>query len=98
MATKLLQTGAAFLAASTVVELAWLLFTPGPDEALDPVILAMATTALLSAGLVTGDSPNGLHVVGLGLSTLLLVVLLRLRGQLTKEVRPEPATAHNKSS
>ena len=41
------------LAAATVVQLAYTLFTPGPDEALDPVLLAIATTMLYQLGTVT---------------------------------------------
>ena len=41
------------LAAATVVQLAFTLFTPGPDEALDPVLLAIASALLLQLGNVT---------------------------------------------
>src|SRR5262249_27662453 len=41
------------LAAATVVQLAFALFTPGPDEALDPVLLALAATLLIGLGNVT---------------------------------------------
>ena len=40
------------LAAATVVQLAYTLFTPGPDEALDPVLLAIATALLFQLGKV----------------------------------------------
>ncbi len=40
------------LAAATVIQLAFTLFTPGPDEALDPVLLAVATALLLQLGQV----------------------------------------------
>jgi hypothetical protein len=40
------------LAAATVVQLAFTLFTPGPDEALDPVLLAIATALLFQLGKV----------------------------------------------
>jgi hypothetical protein len=35
------------LALSAAVDLAYMLFTPGPDEALDPVIVALAATILI---------------------------------------------------
>jgi hypothetical protein len=38
------------LAAATAVQLAFTLFTPGPDEALDPVLLAIAAALLLQLG------------------------------------------------
>jgi hypothetical protein len=40
------------LAAATVIQLAYTLFTPGPDEALDPVLLAIATALLFQLGTV----------------------------------------------
>jgi hypothetical protein len=40
------------LAAATVIQLAFTLFTPGPDEALDPVMLAIATALLFQLGKV----------------------------------------------
>lgn len=42
------------LAASTVIELAYTLFTPGPDEALDPVLLAVAAALLFQLGRTNG--------------------------------------------
>lgn len=41
-------TGAA-LALSAAIELAYMLFTPGPDEAVEPLILGLASCALLIA-------------------------------------------------
>lgn len=41
------------LGAATAVQLAFTLFTPGPDEALDPVLLALAAAMLLQLGSVT---------------------------------------------
>jgi len=32
---------------SAAIDLAYMLFTPGPDEAIDPVIVAMAATVLI---------------------------------------------------
>ena len=38
------------VAAAAVIELAYTLFTPGPDEALDPVALAVSAAILLQLG------------------------------------------------
>jgi hypothetical protein len=46
------QIIASALAAATVIELAFTLFTPGPDEALDPVLLAIASALLFQLGKV----------------------------------------------
>jgi hypothetical protein len=40
------------LGAATVIRLVYTLFTPGPDEALDPVLLAIATALLFQLGSV----------------------------------------------
>ena len=76
----------AFLAASTVVELGWLLFTPGPDEALDPVILALATATLILAGQLTDANQNGIEVVAIVVTTSLLLVLLGARRTLIDQL------------
>jgi hypothetical protein len=49
-ASVALKITADALAAATAVELAFTLFTPGPDEALDPVMLAIAAALLLQLG------------------------------------------------
>jgi hypothetical protein len=51
-ATVAFQIIASALAAATVIELAFTLFTPGPDEALDPVLLAIAAALLFQLGKV----------------------------------------------
>lgn len=51
-AKLLFQVIADALAAATVIQLAYTLFTPGPDEALDPVLLAIATALLFQLGTV----------------------------------------------
>ena len=42
------------LAAAAAVELVYTLFTKGPDEALDPLMLGLSAAALLSLGSVSG--------------------------------------------
>jgi hypothetical protein len=48
--TQLLGGIGIALAAAAVVELAYTLFTPGPDEALDPLMLGLAAALLLLVG------------------------------------------------
>jgi hypothetical protein len=68
------------LAAATVVQLAYTLFTPGPDEALDPVMLALATAMLLELGQVSQFQwKDGvaiiLYAAGLGLLFMVRIFL-----------------------
>jgi hypothetical protein len=64
------------LGAATVVQLVYTLFTPGPDEALDPVLLAIATALLFQLGSVESFHwQDGLAVLlyGAALSALFTV-------------------------
>jgi hypothetical protein len=47
--TEIFSVTAAGLAAAAVIELAYALYTPGPDEALDPLILGVSSTFLFLA-------------------------------------------------
>jgi hypothetical protein len=47
-ATPVLAMVSAALLAAAAVELAYMLFTPGPDEAIDPLILGLAGTTILA--------------------------------------------------
>jgi hypothetical protein len=70
------QIIASALAAATVIELAFTLFTPGPDEALDPVLLAIASALLFQLGKVDQFHwQDGLAVVlyGMALGALFVV-------------------------
>ena len=70
------QIIASALAAATVIELAFTLFTPGPDEALDPVLLAIASALLFQLGKVQEFHwQDGLTVVlyGAALGALFVV-------------------------
>jgi hypothetical protein len=70
------QIIASALAAATVIELAFTLFTPGPDEALDPVLLAIAAALLFQLGKVDQFRwEDGLAVVlyGVALAALFMV-------------------------
>lgn len=75
-ATVAFQIIASALAAATVIELAFTLFTPGPDEALDPVLLAIASALLFQLGKVDQFRwQDGLAVVlyGAALGALFVV-------------------------
>jgi hypothetical protein len=64
------------LGAATVIQLVYTLFTPGPDEALDPVLLAIATALLFQLGSVESLRwQDGLAVLlyGAALSALFAV-------------------------
>lgn len=59
------------LAAAAVVELAYTLFTSGPDEALDPLMLGLSAALLIQLGAlqVTGDVHPCSRVAGIGCAT-----------------------------
>jgi hypothetical protein len=68
------------LGAATAVQLAFTLFTPGPDEALDPVLLALAAAMLLQLGNVTTFKwQEGiaiiLYSIGLGIIFMIRIFL-----------------------
>jgi hypothetical protein len=70
------QIIASALAAATVIELAFTLFTPGPDEALDPVLLAIAAALLFQLGKVDQFHwQDGLAVVLYGIALAALFVV-----------------------
>ena len=46
-AAKLLSVVAYGLGVSATIELAYMLFTPGPDEVIDPLLMGLASTVLL---------------------------------------------------
>jgi hypothetical protein len=68
--TKALDIVGNALALSAGVELAYMLFTPGPDEAVRPVILGLAATILLLISGLPGITWQS------GLGVLLLVVTM----------------------
>lgn len=73
-ATLILEGTGVGLAAAAAFELAYTLFTPGPDEALDPLMLGLSATILLKLGALEG--PISLANAGtfLILGTLLAVL------------------------
>jgi hypothetical protein len=67
----------AALAAAAAVELAYTLFTPGPDEALDPLMLGLSAGILL---LITRDHiPVGLRFLGIIIGVIALGALFFIR-------------------
>jgi hypothetical protein len=66
------------LAASAVIELAYTLFTPRPDEALDPLMLGLSAAMLVQVASVKSDTL--LRDVGaLLLETIVLGLLFAIR-------------------
>jgi ABC-type uncharacterized transport system permease subunit len=66
------------LAAAAALELAYTLFTPGPDEALDPLMLALSATLLLKLTQLSSSVSMG-EAVALLLLGLLLAILFATR-------------------
>jgi len=76
--TNLLLNGIGVgLAASAVVELAYTLFTAGPDEALDPLMLGLSATILIELG--RPDPLTAGRAAALLLLGVLLAVLFTVR-------------------
>jgi hypothetical protein len=63
------------LAAAAVIELAYTLFTEGPDEALDPLMLAIAATLIIQIGKYPEEKRPNTEVASAG-DLLLLGILL----------------------
>jgi hypothetical protein len=76
------------LAAAAALELAYTLFTDGPDEALDPLMLGLASTLLLKLAGLPG-TPSFSQVGALALLGLLLVGLFAARLMLVSDEQPK---------
>jgi hypothetical protein len=77
------------LAAAAALELAYTLFTDGPDEALDPLMLGLSSTLLLNlAGL--SSPPSWSHVGVLAVLALILVGLFAARLMLIESTDEQP--------
>jgi len=87
-ATVILNLAGSALAVATVVELAYTLFTPGPDEALDPLALGLSATVLL---LVAGMTDLNLKTAGAVLVLIIaLAALFAIRKRyVSQETTPE---------
>lgn len=71
---------------SAAIELAYMLFTPGPDEAIDPLILGIAGTALLVMSDENAAKTDSILYDGVAvlLFVFSLAILFYLRFKLTK--------------
>jgi hypothetical protein len=75
------------LAAAAVIELAYTLFTKGPDEALDPLMLAIAATLIIQVGKYPEEKRPNTEVANAGdllLLGILLAVLFLVRLMLSE--------------
>lgn len=77
------------LAAAAALELAYTLFTDGPDEALDPLLLGIASTLLLKLAGLTG-TPSLSQVGALAILGLLLIGLFAARLMLAESTDEQP--------
>jgi hypothetical protein len=77
------------LAAAAAIELAYTLFTDGPDEALDPLMLGLASTLLLKLAGLTGTLSLS-QVGALAVLGLLLIGLFAARLMLAESTDEQP--------
>jgi hypothetical protein len=77
--TELLGGIGVGLAAAAVIDLAYTLFTPGPDEALDPLMLGLAATMLVLIGGLDDKHLSLSRAAGLLVLGILLAVLFATR-------------------
>lgn len=77
------------LAAAAAIELAYTLFTDGPDEALDPLMLGLASTLLLKLAGLTGTLSVS-QVGALAILGLLLIGLFAARLMLAESTDEQP--------
>lgn len=74
--TELLTGMAGWLAAATGIELAYTLFTSGPDEAVDPAILGLASAMIFLTAHIDAEHPwNAMALLGLGATMALLFAI-----------------------
>ncbi|BFN31016.1 TPA: PTS sugar transporter subunit IIC [Vibrio parahaemolyticus] len=86
LSTSILSLVSQAVMVSAAIELAYMLFTPGPDEAVDPLILGIAGTALLvMSDENTAKTDSMLYdSIAVLLFVLSLAILFYLRFMLTK--------------
>jgi hypothetical protein len=88
--TRLLLNGIGIgLAAAAAIELAYTLFTDGPDEALDPLMLGVASTLLLKLSGLKGTLSLS-QVGALAILGLLLIGLFAARLMLAESTDEQP--------
>jgi hypothetical protein len=86
LSTSILALVSKSVMVSAAIELAYMLFTPGPDEAVDPLILGIAGTALLAMSDENSSKTDSMlyDSVAVFLFAISLAVLFYLRFMLTK--------------
>lgn len=87
LAKLILEGTGVGLAAAAALELAYTLFTPGPDEALDPLMLALSATILLKLSESSISLANAGAFLLLG---VLLAVLFATRLMLAERAEGDP--------
>jgi hypothetical protein len=87
LAKLILEGTGVGLAAAAALELAYTLFTPGPDEALDPLMLALSATILLKLSETSISLANAGAFLLLG---VLLAVLFATRLMLAERAEGDP--------
>jgi hypothetical protein len=63
---------------SAAIDLAYMLFTAGPDEAVDPLIVGIAATVLIFLGETQWNVASGRYILGHALTMVLLVSAIGL--------------------
>lgn len=76
------------LAAATAVELAYMLFTPGPDEAVQPVMMGIASFVLYALSLYN-ENTSGTDLIGIALLVLCIPILLYTKEWMEKRANKE---------
>lgn len=76
------------LAAAAVIELAYTLFTAGPDEALDPLMLGLASAILLLVGGLDNKTISFGRAAALLVLGILLAILFATRLMLAADEEP----------
>lgn len=74
---KTLQIVGECLAFSAGIDLAYMLLTPGPDEAIEPLILGLASAILFSISSI--ENPDITLALEIGLYVLVLAVLFMMK-------------------
>jgi len=70
------------LGISAALELAYMLFTPGPDEAIQPLILGIASTLLLIVAKIGPSPAEGGTAATWGLALIFAVLIVSMAGLL----------------
>lgn len=86
LSTSVLALVSQAVMVSAAIELAYMLFTPGPDEAVDPLILCIAGTALLVMSDENSAKTDSMlyDSIAVLLFAISLAILFYLRFMLTK--------------